>query len=414
MKHEEREADGTGTVDDRRWQSARRAPASRRGHRGRHERRIDGGVKLLRRVYLPDARQPRQKRRPRLVDPRRGAAQRLLATPSRSSSSSRRARPPGPPSARRGGPRTSSVGTRDGAASPVVGASAPAPTGAASARLRGARPAPARRATGAAPRARRTSADAGMAIPATATATTAPRSLRRRSPSASMSPSFRSSSGGREPSPSRAPSDPLCSRRAAADRRRRLGADRSARPRSSPAASSPPTATARSGAATWATTSFTRSCDHGRVEPPALEAFRREARDHGLSDAGRGPDDRAQDLRGLPRGRLSRGAHVRAHDVVLRRLDARRGRAPSRATSSTRCGPRGAPAPARCTSSSSGRAPRASRRSSSARRRSPWSARPGCASASTRRTSSPRCPRYDGGPDARRTWSGPSPTAPAR
>jgi phosphoserine phosphatase len=29
---------------------------------------------------------------------------------------------------------------------------------------------------------------------------------------------------------------------------------------------------------------------HGRVEPPALEALRREARDHGLSDAGTGAD----------------------------------------------------------------------------------------------------------------------------
>ncbi len=29
---------------------------------------------------------------------------------------------------------------------------------------------------------------------------------------------------------------------------------------------------------------------HGRVEAPALEAFRREARDHSLSDAGSGPD----------------------------------------------------------------------------------------------------------------------------
>jgi len=30
--------------------------------------------------------------------------------------------------------------------------------------------------------------------------------------------------------------------------------------------------------------------NHGRVEPPALEAFRRSARDHGLSDAGQGPE----------------------------------------------------------------------------------------------------------------------------
>jgi phosphatidylglycerophosphatase C len=30
--------------------------------------------------------------------------------------------------------------------------------------------------------------------------------------------------------------------------------------------------------------------EHGRVEPASLEALRRDARDHGLSDAGRGPD----------------------------------------------------------------------------------------------------------------------------
>jgi len=35
---------------------------------------------------------------------------------------------------------------------------------------------------------------------------------------------------------------------------------------------------------------FEAFLEHGRVEPPALEAFRRAARDHGFSDAGTGPD----------------------------------------------------------------------------------------------------------------------------
>ena len=57
------------------------------------------------------------------------------------------------------------------------------------------------------------------------------------------------------------------------------------------AACSPPTPTARCGAATWGRTSSTRSSSTATVHGlRPWTAFKREARDHGPSDAGSGPD----------------------------------------------------------------------------------------------------------------------------
>ena len=182
-------------------------------------------------------------------------------------------------------------------------------------------------------------------------------------PHRSLHPSGQCHLGGREPSPSWAATRSVMLATCSSRPPTRSGHGSRRSPASDPAASSRPTATARCGAATSGKTSFTRSSTTGAWSPPRSRHLRRTAREHGLSDAGHGRGRRAQDLRRLLAGRLPRRADVRTDDVVLRGLDAERGRGPSPATSSTGAGwrrgcTRGAHA---C---SSARGPPASRRSS--------------------------------------------------